>query len=277
VLSILFGLLSALSWGGGDFTGGLASRSEKAVRVVTLAEIAGFLLLIVLKLFIPEPVPPIQIWLVSGLASLLGTAGLILLYFALANGQMSIAAPVSALMAAIIPVVVSSLTEGFPGPVTAVGFVFALASIWLISQDEKATHLERLSDLRLPLLAGVGFGLYFVLIHSATQEYTLWPLIAARVASIPVLITYGLITRQQVLPKRPLWPLVSLGGLLDIGGNVFYVLAGQAGRLDVAAVLGSLYPASTVILAGIVLKERLTRVQVLGILAALLAIVLMTV
>jgi uncharacterized membrane protein len=275
--SIIFGLLSALTWGGGDFIGGLASRSEKAVRVVTLAEIVGLLLLIVLKLFIPEPVPPVQVWLVSGLASLLGTAGIILLYFALAQGQMSIAAPVSALMAAIIPVVFSGFTEGPPGPVTAVGFVFALASIWLISQDEKATHLQRLSDLRLPLLAGVGFGLYFVLLHSSTQEYTLWPLIAARLASIPVLVVYGLVTRQAVLPRRPLWPLVSLGGILDIGGNAFYVLAGQVGRLDIAAVLGSLYPASTVLLAGLLLKERLTRVQVVGILAALLAIILLTI
>jgi drug/metabolite transporter (DMT)-like permease len=277
LLSIVYGLLSALVWGGADFAGGLASRSEKAVRVVTLAEIAGLALLIVLKLFIPEPVPPVQVWLVSGLASILGTIGLILLYFALARGQMSIAAPVSALTAAVIPVVVSSVTEGFPSPVTALGFTFALASIWLISQDEKSTHLERLSDLRLPLLAGVGFGLYFVLMHSASQEYTLWPLIAARSASIPVLVAYALFTRQPVLPKRPLWPLVSLGGLLDIGGNIFYVLAGQAGRLDVAAVLGSLYPASTVMLAAMFLKERINRMQSLGVIAALLAIVLMSI
>jgi drug/metabolite transporter (DMT)-like permease len=125
------------------------------------------------------------------------------------------------------------------------------------------------------LLAGIGFGLYFVLIHSATQDYTLWPLIAARSASIPLLVVYGLITRQRVLPQRTLWPLVSSGGLLDVAGNAFYVLAGQVGRLDIAAVLGSLYPASTVILAAIFLKERINRTQVLGIMVALLAIVLM--
>jgi drug/metabolite transporter (DMT)-like permease len=277
LLSIFFGLLSALAWGGGDFTGGLASRRERPVRVVTLAEIAGCVLLIVLILIFPEPIPPAEIWLISGLASMLGTAGLIVLYRALAGGQMSIAAPVSALMAAIIPVVVSSLTEGLPGWVTLIGFAFALASIWLISQDKKASHLQRLSDLRLPLLAGIGFGLYFVLIHAATQDYTLWPLIAARSASIPLLVAYGLITRQRVLPQRMLWPLVSLGGLLDVSGNVFYVLAGQVGRLDTAAVLVSLYPASTVILASIFLKERINRMQVMGIMAALLAIVLMTI
>jgi len=277
LLSILYGLLSALSWGGGDFIGGLASRSEKAVRVVTLAEIAGIVLLFVLKIFIPESVPPLQVWLVSGLASLLGTAGIIMLWVSLATGQMSIAAPVSALMAAIIPIIVSSFTEGFPGWLAGVGILFALVSIWLISQDEKASHLERLSDLSLPLLSGVGFGLYFVLMHTATHEYTLWPLIAARATSIPLLVAYGLITRQPPLPRRPLWPLVSLGGILDIGGNAFYVLAGQAGRLDIAAVLGSLYPASTVLLAAIVLKERLNRTQTLGVLAALLAILLMSI
>jgi drug/metabolite transporter (DMT)-like permease len=275
--SIIYGLISALAWGGGDFIGGLASRSEKAVRVVTLAELAGLVLLFILKIFIPEEVPPLQIWLLSGLASLLGTAGIIMLWVALASGQMSIAAPVSALMAAIIPVVVSSFTEGFPGLLAGLGMVFALVSIWLISQDEKSTHLERLSDLSLPLLSGVGFGLYFVLMHAASEHYTLWPLIAARSTSIPLLVAYGLVTRQPPLPKRDLWPLVSLGGILDIGGNAFYVLAGQAGRLDIAAVLGSLYPASTVILAAIVLKERLNRTQTVGVVAALLAIVLMSI
>ena len=276
MLSILFGLLSALAWGGGDFTGGLASRRESPFRVVTLAEIAGLVLLLVLILIFPEPVPPAEVWIISGLANLFGIAGLIVLFRALAEGQMSIAAPVSALMAAIIPVVVSAFTEGLPKWVTFIGFAFAMASIWLISQDEKASHLQRLSDLRLPLLSGIGFGLYFVLINSASQDYTFWPLIAARFASIPLLLAYGLVTRQRVLPQRPVWLLASSSGLLDVTGNTFYVLAGQIGRLDIAAVLVSLYPASTAILAAIFLKERINRTQALGIITALLAIILMT-
>jgi len=276
LLSIFYGLLSALAWGGADFAGGLASRRESPIRVVTLAEIAGFVLLIVLILIFPEPVPPLEVWVVSGLANLLGIAGLILLFRALAEGQMSIAAPVSALMAAIIPVVVSGFTEGLPKWVTFVGFAFAMASIWLISRDEEGGHLQRLSDLRLPLLSGVGFGLYFVLIHSASQDYTFWPLIAARCVSIPLLVGYGLVTRQRVLPQRPLRLLASSSGLLDVAGNTFYVLAGQIGRLDISAVLVSLYPASTAILAAIFLKERINRTQALGIIIALVAIILMT-
>lgn len=276
MLSIVYGLLSALVWGGADFAGGLASRSERPIRVVTLAETAGLVLLILLFFLFPEPMPPAQVWLISGIASICGTVGIILLYRALAEGQMSIAAPVSALMGAIIPVVVSGFTEGLPGWITILGFLFALTSIWLISQDEKTGHLQRLSDLRLPLLSGVGFGLYFVLIHAVSQDYTLWPLIASRSISVPILIAIALIARQQVMPQRSLWPLASLGGILDVSGNVFFVLAGQVGRLDVAAVLVSLYPASTVLLAAMFLKERINRTQSLGVLAALLAIVLMS-
>ncbi len=276
MLSIVYGLISALVWGGADFAGGLASRSERPIRVVTLAETAGLVLLIGLFFLFPEPMPPAQVWVISGIASICGTVGIILLYRALAEGQMSIAAPVSALMGAIIPVVVSGFTEGLPGWVTVLGFVFALASIWLISQDEKTGHLQRLSDLRLPLLSGVGFGLYFVLIHSVAQDYTLWPLIASRSISVPILIAIALIARQRVMPQRSLWPLASLGGVLDVSGNVFFVLAGQVGRLDVAAVLVSLYPASTVMLAAIFLKERINRTQTVGVFAALLAIVLMS-
>jgi drug/metabolite transporter (DMT)-like permease len=273
--AILLGIISALAWGGGDFTGGLASRNESPIRVVTLAEIAGLALLIVLILIFPEPLPPVKVWVISGLANLIGIAGLILLFRALAEGQMSIAAPVSALMAAIIPVVVGSFTEGPPGWVTFIGFAFAMVSIWLISKDENASRLQRLSDLRLPLLSGVGFGLYFVLIHSATQDYTFWPLIAARSVSIPVLVAYALITHQRILPKRPVRLLASSSGLLDVAGNIFFVLAGQIGRLDIAAVLVSLYPASTAILAAIFLKERINRTQALGVVAALVAIMLM--
>jgi drug/metabolite transporter (DMT)-like permease len=119
--------------------------------------------------------------------------------------------------------------------------------------------------------------LYFVLIHSVTQDYTLWPLIASRSISVPILIAIALIARQRIMPQRSLWPLASLGGILDVSGNVFFVLAGQVGRLDVAAVLVSLYPASTVMLAAMFLKERINRTQSLGVLAALLAIVLMSI
>jgi drug/metabolite transporter (DMT)-like permease len=278
LLSILFGLGAALGWGAADFTGGLASRRASPYQVLFLAEIAGLLPLLILTLAVGEPVPALPAWLWSAAASVLGTIGLLFLYRALADGQMTIAAPVSALLAAVIPVLVGAVTEGLPGLLTFYGFALALASIWTISQSGESMDFRiNLRDLRLPLVAGLFFGCYFVLIDQATKAALLWPLVSARLAGILVMVLFALIVRGSILPGREVWPLVSLGGVLDVIGNVFYVLALQTGRLDVSAVLGALYPASTVVLAWLILKERISRLQTFGILLAFGAITLLTI
>ena len=132
------------------------------------------------------------------------------------------------------------------------------------------------SDLRLPLLSGIFFGFYFVLLHHATLNAFYWVLVAARLAGFLALGLFALITRQPALPPRDLWGYSMVNGVIDIAGNAFYVLSAQSGRMDVAAVLGALYPASTVFLAAILLKERITRIQALGIGLAFAAIVLFT-
>jgi drug/metabolite transporter (DMT)-like permease len=159
------------------------------------------------------------------------------------------------------------------------GFVLALAAIWFISQPDggpKSLRL-RLADLSLPLIAGISFGVYLILIHRGSQNGLFWPMVSSRFSGVVTMVVYTLVTRQPFLPSKPVWPLLVLNGILDISGNGLYILAGQAGRMDVAAVLASLYPASTVLLAGLFLHERLNRLQLAGILAALAAIVLMTV
>ena len=138
--------------------------------------------------------------------------------------------------------------------------------------------LAHLSDLKLPLLAGIGFGSYFVLIHEATNTGAIvWPMIASRVGGMLLIIMYMLIARASWKVELSALPLIALNGVLDLGGNAFFILAGQAGRLDVAAVISSLFPGATVMLAWIFLKERLSRNQWIGIGSALAAIVLMTV
>jgi uncharacterized membrane protein len=274
VFAIIFGVLSAIGWGAADFAGGLASRENNPYRITLLLELAGLIPLVVIALFFPQPVPPLRIWLLSASGSLISVAALIVLYRALASGQMSLAAPVSGLLTVTIPVVVSAFTEGLPGILTYAGLGLALLAIWLISKEE-GSQPGRLNDLILPLISGVGFGLYFVLMHDASQDYTFWPPIIARMASITVLVTYALATRQPILPKRTLWLLVCFGGVMDAAANLFFIFGGQLGRLDIAAVLGSLYPAITVILAAIILRERLSRMQTVGILSAFLAIVLL--
>lgn len=279
MLSILFGLSSAITWGAADFCGGLASRKAKAYQAVLFGEAVGLAILLAALLLSGEKWIGWLAWLLCTIAGSMGVLGLLLFFQAMSKGQMSVAAPVSALTAAILPVIVGSFVEGFPGWLTMAGFVLALAAIWFISQPDggpKSLRL-RLADLSLPLIAGISFGVYLILIHRGSQNGLFWPMVSSRFSGVVTMVVYTLVTRQPFLPSKSIWSLLVLNGILDVSGNGLYILAGQAGRMDVAAVLASLYPASTVVLAGLFLHERLNRLQLAGILAALAAIVLMTV
>jgi drug/metabolite transporter (DMT)-like permease len=281
LLSILFGLGAALSWGSGDFTGGLASRKTGAYRAVFYSEIIGVILLLIFLGISGEAFPDLRVWFIAMIAGAIGTLGLMLLYQAMTLGLMSISAPVSALLAAVIPVLVGVFKEGLPGTMTFMGFGFALAAVWLVSQSEGGVKdiLSHLSDLKMPLLAGVGFGLYFILMHEATNTgATVWPMLASRTGGTILIAAYMLISRASwKVEDNSAWTFLTLNGIFDVGGNVFFILSSQSGRLDVSSVLSSLFSGVTVILAWIFLKERLTRNQWIGIISALVAIVLMTI
>ena len=279
MLAILFGLSSALTWGAADFCGGLASRRSKAYQVVLLGEAIGLAILLVVAFLSGEKPLPWTSWMMCTIAGSIGVLGLLLFFQSMVKGQMSVAAPVSALTAALLPVIVGSILDGFPGVLTFAGFGLALVAIWFISQpDGGSKNIRlRLADLSLPLIAGLSFGVYLILFDRGSQTNLFWPLVASRLAGVVTMTLYTLFTHQSFLPPRTVWPLLVLNGILDITGNGLYILAGQAGRMDVAAVLVSLYPGSTVLLAGFILNERLNRAQVVGILAALAAIVLMTI
>ena len=282
MLSIFYGILSAASWGAADFMGGLASKRTSPYRILFLSELAGLIPFTALALLTHESIPPALDMLLGAGSSLLGLTGLLLLYRALADGQMTIAAPVSALLAALIPVVFGFFTLGIPSPVTLSGFAFAFLAVWFISQTNATNPAsgsrgtDSLANLRLALLSGIFFGVYFIIIERATRNATFWPLAAARFAGIAAFGLYALLLRQPALPPREVWGLCIINGVLDIGGNAFYVLSAKTGRIDVAAMLGALYPASTVLLAGIFLKERLSWLQAFGVLLAFAAIVLFT-
>jgi len=281
LLSIIFGLSAALGWGAGDFTGGLASRKTGAYRAVFYSEAIGLVALFFVVAISGESIPNGRVWILSTIAGAVGTFGLILLYRAMTTGLMSVAAPVSALLAASLPVLVGIFKDGVPKVLTVFGFGFAFFAIWMISQSKGGVTdiLGHLSDLKLPLLAGIGFGSYFILMHEATSTgATVWPMVASRVGGTLLISVYMLITRVSWnVEDTSAWIMLTLNGILDVSGNIFFILAGQAGRLDVAAVLSSLFPGATVVLAWIFLKERLSRHQWIGIVSALIAIVLMTV
>lgn len=272
---ILLGLLSALTWGAGDFNGGLAVKRSNPYGVVAVAHTLSLLLLLILAPVVGEPVPPLHDWLWGGAAGLAGGIGLTLLYRALAEGRMSIAAPVSAVVAAALPVMVGLLKDGLPGTWTLAGFALALAAVWLVSGGEGL--IIRFDDLRQPVIAGIAFGAFFIFIERASQVALIWPLVAVRIVSTSSMLGYALLTRQDWIPKRESLIPVLLSGLLDTFGNAFYALSARTGRLDVAAVLGALYPGATVLLAWTFLHERISRIQAIGIVLALAAILMFTI
>ena len=278
MLSIIYGIASALSWGAGDFAGGLSSRKVGAYRAVLYADFFGLVLLAIVGIFHRESFPSTGRVIDSLLGGALGSVGLLILYYSLTLGQMSIAAPVSALFAGLLPVIYAGLTEGLPTPIQFIGFALALAAVWLISQGESGFHVSRLSDLRLPILAGIGFGCYFIFLHNAlgTGGSLLWPMVISRLAGTVLVFFIVLLRRETFSVPRAVWNVVAINATLDLGGNFFYLLAIQAGRLDIAAILSSLYPASTALLAYFLLKERIQPLQQFGIILALAAILLIT-
>lgn len=272
---IFFGLLSALTWGAGDFNGGLAAKRSNPYGVVVVAHTISLGLLLILIAIVREPIPPVEEWLWGGAAGLTGGIGLLLLYRALAEGRMSVAAPVSALLAAAIPVFVGIFQDGSPGALALFGIILALLAVWMVSGG--AGLSVRFSDLRQPVIAGIAFGAFFICLERASQTSLWWPLVAIRIVSISSLLGYALLTRQPWLPKRESLVPILLSSVLDTLGNASYAMSARMGRMDVAAVLGSLYPGATVILAWIFLKEHISRLQAIGIVLALGAIILLTV
>ena len=274
MLPIIYGLLSALTWGAGDFNGGLAVKRSNPYGVIAVAHTISLSLLLITVFVVGEPVPPLRDWLWGGASGLAGAIGLLLLYRSLAEGRMSVAAPVSALLAATLPVIVGIFLDGNPGAWVLFGFILALAAVWLVSGGEGLAI--RFDELRQPAIAGIAFGAFFIFIERASQTALLWPLIAVRIVSVSTMLGYALLTRQDWIPKRESIVPLLLSSLLDTFGNAFYALSARTGRLDVAAVLGALYPGATVLLAWVFLKEKISRVQTIGILLALGAIILLT-
>ena len=272
--TVLFGLCASLSWGTGDFSGGLASRRAHVFTVVLGAYVVGTVLLPILALIWAEPLPSWGDVLWGAAAGLMGTLGLTAFYRALAIGRMGINAPITAVLAAALPVIFSAFSLGLPQPLQMVGFVLALIAVALVSRPERMAG--RPEGLGLALLAGLGFGSFFILIGQVSAHAVFWPLTAARLASLLFMIVFVRARGEPILPKKPVFPLILLAGSLDVAGNVFFILAAHAGRLDVATILSSLYPAVTVLLAAIILRERVSRLQATGIALALGAILLIS-
>jgi len=275
----ILSLASAVLYGAADFIGGLTSRRASALAVVTISQAAGLLFLAAALPLLPAASLSRTDWLWGIAAGITGGAGIALLYRALAVGMMSVVAPVTAVCAVAIPVLVALALGDRPGIQVSVGIVIAISAIILVSQrDEEAgsgaTAARQPSGLGLALAAGVGVGLFFLSLARTSRDAGLWPMLVARTISVAMFVVSAVVARQPIALPRAIVPMVVFGGTIDMLANVLYLLASKLGPLSVVVTLSSLYPASTVVLARVVFEERLSVRQAIGIALALAAVVL---
>ncbi|MGB5846486.1 MAG: DMT family transporter [Anaerolineales bacterium] len=276
LMVILLGLSSAFSWGAGDFSGGYASKRTSAYSVVVMSQFVSLVILSVGVYLINAGPFSLEAAFLGAIAGLCGSAGLVALYTGLARGPMGVVAPVTAVVAAVVPVLFSIFQIGIPEPTDLIGIMIALGAVWMISSGKKEANVH-IEDLGLSVFAGLGFGLFFILIAKASAQAVLWPLIFARSSSIIAILLVGLLLRRIERPALDQLPIIALSGIFDTGGNIFYILATRYGRLDIAAVLSSLYPAATVFLAWMILKEKISRRQWVGVVLVFTAVILIAI
>ena len=271
-MAILFASLSSLVYGSADFVGGIVARRNHGVVVAIVSQFFGLLALgVALAVW-----PHVQ---VSGgdlawglLAGLGGGGGLALFYPALGKGPMSIVAPLTALMSAVIPMVVGFATGDRPSAPALVGALLALPAIVLVARESGSHGKVELSTVLDCLGASAGFGLFYVALSRTSVHAGLWPLAAARIASLSLLGGLCLVARRSPRPATGSLAIIAGVGVFDMAANALYLLAATRGLLSLVSVVGSLYPAGTVVCAVVFLRERLLAAQVLGLLLAGLAV-----
>jgi len=273
LLGIVFALTSSFIWGGADFSGGFATRRSNQFQVLALAALSGMLILAVGAVLWRETFPAWRSTIWAMLAGVAGALGLAALYRALSIGYAASVAPTAAVIGAALPVAFGIFVEGIPSAARLAGFALAFLGIWLVSRSTDTENVVSRQGFLLACLAGIGFGGFFILIAQVEPGKILTPLIAARAVEFCAALLLIRVNRLS-FPALTSNPVALLAGVLDAGGNVFYLLAKQFIRLDVAAVLSSMYPATTILLASIIFKERVSRNQGIGVLVCLAAIAL---
>lgn len=266
---VTFSLAAVLAWGTSDFLGGYATRRFSAFLFTTLVNCGGLVMVLSLALGTHAPFPSGRsvAWVLAGGIS--GGASLAVFYRALSSGRMGVTAPVAAVLSAAIPAVVGMFTEGLPGKLPIVGFFLAAIGLWLITRTEDGASPQ---GIGLAVLAGIGFAGFYLSVRQAGQCSPLWIATLTRTGG---LVSTSLIVLLQgkfreITPSGLRWGV--LVGCIDSLGTILFVLASQAGRLDESVVISSLYPAVTVLLARIFLKEHFTRWKFAGLVAALAAV-----
>jgi drug/metabolite transporter (DMT)-like permease len=276
-LIYLWALGSAVLYGAADFTGGLATRRASTIPIVLLSQLSGLVSLLLL-LPLLEAATPTRLDMVWGVvAGLTGGVGVALLYRALAIGTMAVVAPTTAVCAVTIPVVVSVFLGERPAPLAVLGIVLGVVSIVLVSKqsapagDDSSRYSKGVGTA---LASGVAIGFFFLALAQTRTEAGMWPLVASRSLSVLLFGVAAIARRSSIRMPAPVLGLAVLCGFIDMLANALYLVAARVGPLSIVVTLSSLYPASTVLLARVVLGERLNLWQVSGVGCALAAVVL---
>jgi drug/metabolite transporter (DMT)-like permease len=277
VLGLGLALSSSLSWGVADFIGGLQSRRLPVLKVVLITQGVGFTL-VVIAILIRGSGPPGFLKLLPAVGGgVAGVAGLSAFYQALSIGTMSIVAPIAATGVAV-PVIVGIAGGDRPAAIQVVGIVAATAGVVLASRESETEqprrHVATRTSVALALVAALGFGTFFVGLRAGARADVLWALFASRGAGVAALVGAAIALRPAGRVEPSDWPLLLAMAVLDLGANVLFAIATRHGLLSIVSVAGSLYPLATVVLARVILGERVRRVQELGIVAAIAGVAL---
>jgi drug/metabolite transporter (DMT)-like permease len=262
-MAIILALGAAVAYGLSDFIGGLASRRTTPWPVALLGGFGGLVGALVLALAVPgDPTSGDLAW--GALAGLGSGSGTVFLYRGLATGRMAVVAPVSAVGAAVVPVVIGIATGERPSALVVIGVVVALPGIWLVARAPETTSDDRSGGLTDGILAGLGFGLLFVALGQVPEAAGLWPLAAAQAVAVATIGVLATLVRAAWVPSAASEWWGAVAGLVASGAVLMFLLATQSDLLTVAAVLTSLYPAFTILLAALVLREHIYRTQGAG-------------
>lgn len=276
-VEILLAAAAALVYGVGDYCGGRASRKIDSLVVTCVGQVFSLMLLGIFLVILGDPAPGPRDWLWGAAGGVGGFVGLTLFYFALANGSMTVVAPLAAVVSASLPVGAGLFLGDRPSSIAYVGIVIAIVGIALVTGALGTAHAPtKMKIVGIAVLAGCGFGWMFVCLDRTSEDSGMWPLLAARIASITIAAT--IIFVRQLSRDRSDRPAIRVNaialwaGLFDMGANILFVFANRQGLLSLVAVITALYPVSTIILALRLDHEKANRSQYVGMACAGLAL-----
>lgn len=273
-MAVVLSLLAALSYGAADYVGGFVSKRNAVFRVVFVSQLFGTVPLLMIFPWLNDGVFSTDAMTWGSIAGVAGGAGVVLLYRGLARGRMSVVAPITSVEAATIPVLFGLLSGERPGAWSLVGVGVALLAVSLVSSSAETGSARGASGIPEAIGAGFAFGVFFIVLDQAGDGAGMWPIMAMRATSLVLVAIAMIVTRTSVAPASGTMWGIALSGVLDVTSNVLYLLATQRGLLSLVAVITSMYPASTVVLARLLLHERLTKNQLLGLALAAVGVTL---